>query len=152
LHAGFYDEHREFIGVDKLQLVASMNPSSTVGRHVLSTRFTAIVRLGFVDYPDGRELQTIYTSYLSGSIGLSSGLKLVDDKFRQPTAIAKLAQTLVEVHQSVCGKFNVDEYRHYLFTPRELTAWVAGLKRYSLADESLLEVVIHEAQRIYRDR
>ena len=29
-----------------------MNPSSTIGRHAISTRFTANVRVLFIDYPN----------------------------------------------------------------------------------------------------
>ena len=41
---GFYDENLEFLRLERVQIVCSMNAASTVGRHPLSTRFTAIVR------------------------------------------------------------------------------------------------------------
>ena len=44
---GFYDDRLEWVGLEKIQIVASMNPATTVGRHPLSTRFTAIVRVSF---------------------------------------------------------------------------------------------------------
>lgn len=63
-HRGFYDESLEFIHLDeKIQLVASMAPSSTVGRHELSTRFTANVRILFIEYPNAEELSLIYAEY-----------------------------------------------------------------------------------------
>lgn len=56
-HRGFYDENLEFVYLDeKIQIIASMNPASTIGRHELSTRFTAKVRILFLDYPSGEEL------------------------------------------------------------------------------------------------
>lgn len=51
-HRGYYDESLEFIYLDeKIQVVASMASSTTVGRHDLSSRFTANVRVLTVDYP-----------------------------------------------------------------------------------------------------
>jgi len=48
---GFYDLNLEWVGLDGVQIVASMNSTSSVGRHQLSSRFTSIVRIvsiGFV--------------------------------------------------------------------------------------------------------
>ena len=50
---GFYDFNLEWVGLDGVQIVASMNSTSSVGRHQLSSRFTSIVRIvsiGFVYY------------------------------------------------------------------------------------------------------
>ena len=41
---------------EKIQIVASMAPASTIGRHDLSTRFTANVRILYIDYPSKEEL------------------------------------------------------------------------------------------------
>lgn len=41
-------------------------------------------------------------------------------------------------------KFSVDEHRHYLLTPRDLTAWVKGLLRYELSSENILDCVAYE--------
>ena len=57
-HKGFYDENLEFVQLDdKIQIVASMNPASNIGRHEISSRFTANVRILFVDYPTVDSLQ-----------------------------------------------------------------------------------------------
>lgn len=55
------------------------------------------------------------------------------------------------------AKFTVDDYSHYLFTPRDLTNWVLGLLRYEVGVEDtsanqLLEVCAYEARRLIRDR
>ena len=56
-------------------------------------------------------------------------------------------------------KFTVDDYSHYLFTPRDLTKWVMGLLRYDLtasqnnaSSDHVLEVWAYEAHRLFRDR
>ena len=41
-----------------------MNPSNTLGRHKLSTRFTSIVRICSINYPNEEQLQLIYANYL----------------------------------------------------------------------------------------
>ena len=64
--------------------------------------------------------------------------------------------------------FTIDDYSHYVFTPRDLTSWVLGLMRYPLAQSAdsaagmgggahssprvLLEMWAYEACRLFRDR
>ncbi len=68
-HRGFYDDNLEFVYLDeKIQVVASMNPSSTIGRHTLASRFTANIRIIYIDYPTQEELGAVYTSYLTGML------------------------------------------------------------------------------------
>lgn len=52
----------------------------------------------------------------------------------------------------VCSTFSVNDQPHYQFTPRDLTQWVQGLKRYDLDSLRLPEAVAHEACRVFRDR
>ena len=59
----------------------------------------------------------------------------------------------------VRAKFSVDDYSHYLFTPRDLTNWILGLLRYNLDSGSgdrsaqhLLEIWAYEGKRLFRDR
>ena len=49
----------DFIELQNIQLVASMNPSTTVGRYPLSTRFTANARLAYVAYPEKEALFSV---------------------------------------------------------------------------------------------
>jgi len=41
-----------------------MNPSSTIGRHRISTRFTANVRICYMEYPSNEELVPVYSEFL----------------------------------------------------------------------------------------
>ena len=45
-----------------------MAPPSTIGRHSISTRFTANVRIHYVGYPKKEELLEIYIGYFKGSL------------------------------------------------------------------------------------
>lgn len=56
MHKGFYDDDLEFVQLEHIQIVASIAPASTLGRHRLSTRFTAIVRVCSISYPSSEEL------------------------------------------------------------------------------------------------
>ena len=37
-YSGFYDAENEWVGLDGIQIVASMNASTTLGRHKLTSR------------------------------------------------------------------------------------------------------------------
>jgi dynein heavy chain 2 len=52
-HKGFYDPiSLEFVHLDeKIQIVCSMLPSTSIGRHDITPRFTAITRILAVEYP-----------------------------------------------------------------------------------------------------
>ena len=56
MHKGFYDDDLEFVQLEHIQIVASIAPASTLGRHRLATRFTAIVRVCSISYPSSEEL------------------------------------------------------------------------------------------------
>jgi dynein heavy chain 2, cytosolic len=144
-YQGFYDG-LEFVSLERVQIVASMNPSSTVGRHALSPRFTAIVRIVSIDYPTRDELIHIYTIYLKNILRLP-GLG------NNTNSAPKLAACMVELFSTIKNKFTIDEYKHYLFTPRDITLWAVSLLRYEAKNPSqLYEVWGYEASRIFKDR
>ena len=99
---GFYDTNLEFLRLEKVQIVASMNAATTVGRHPLSSRFTAIVRIGVVDYPDTSELVNVYSAFLEPILA-SSFSGGINQKFLQTATQQKLAGTLVELYETVRG-------------------------------------------------
>ncbi|XP_075274100.1 cytoplasmic dynein 2 heavy chain 1 isoform X3 [Opisthocomus hoazin] len=155
-YQGFYDENLEWVGVENIQIVASMSAGGTLGRHKLTSRFTSIVRLCAIDYPERDQLQTIYSAYLEPV--LQKNLKSHPVWGSLPK-IYQLAGSMVQVYEQVRAKFTVDDHSHYLFTPRILTQWVLGLFRYDLAGGSLtqtadyvLEIVAYEARRLFRDK
>lgn len=90
---GFYNNELEFISLENIQIVASMNPSTTVGRNCLSTRFTAIVKILYMDYPSSDELLSIFTSYINGLESL--GIRNDNDSFNN------IGQTLLSYYVDV---------------------------------------------------
>ena len=145
---GFYDENLEFVYLERIQIIASMTPATVVGRHKLSCRFTANVCIAYIEDPPADELESIYALYLktilqhenygSGAMGNSS---------------KKIARFCVDTYENIKQKFSVDDHRHYLLTPKELTRWIMGIMRYEAQGaESLVEVLVYEAFRLFRDR
>ncbi|XP_071781183.2 cytoplasmic dynein 2 heavy chain 1 [Centroberyx gerrardi] len=154
-YQGFYDENLEWVGLENIQVVASMSAGGAVGRHTLTSRFSSIVRICTIDYPDREQLQTIYSAYLQPVLQHSLGSQAA---WASTGKTHQLAGSLVQVYEQVKAKFTVDDHNHYLFTPCILTQWVLSLLRYDLTaaqsnvTDSVLEVVAYEARRLFRDR
>mmetsp|Transcript_33539 Transcript_33539/g.74227 ORF Transcript_33539/g.74227 Transcript_33539/m.74227 type:complete len:2007 (+) Transcript_33539:3-6023(+) len=139
-HNGYYDENLEFIHIERIQIIASMNPASTVGRHALSTRFTARARIMYMSYPEKESLMTIYTQMAQKCLSGGS------------VSPQNLARAMLDVYTQVYDAFTVNDYPHYQFTPRDVTHWVKGLTRYAVDGLNMMEAVAYEGNRIFRDR
>uniref|UniRef100_A0A7M5UV62 Cytoplasmic dynein 2 heavy chain 1 n=1 Tax=Clytia hemisphaerica TaxID=252671 RepID=A0A7M5UV62_9CNID len=152
---GFYDFNLEWVGLDGVQIVASMNSTSSVGRHQLSSRFTSIVRIVSIGYPTKSQLETIYTEYLKGL--LKEGYQ-THSIWGNEKNLKQLAKSTVQIYDFVKSKFTVDDYPHYIFTPRDVTMWILALLRYDIADssgdsaEALLKVWAYHAKKLFGDR
>ncbi|XP_057314672.1 cytoplasmic dynein 2 heavy chain 1-like isoform X2 [Hydractinia symbiolongicarpus] len=152
---GFYDFNLEWVGLDGVQIVASMNSSSSLGRHQLSSRFTSIVRICSIGYPNKTELETIYTEYLKALLQDSYKSHAIWGSERN---LKQLSKSTIQIYEQVRGKFTVDDYPHYIFTPRDVTQWVLGLLRYDISDstgdtaEGLLKIWAYQAKRLFSDR
>uniref|UniRef100_A0A3Q3WZD5 Cytoplasmic dynein 2 heavy chain 1 n=1 Tax=Mola mola TaxID=94237 RepID=A0A3Q3WZD5_MOLML len=154
-YKGFYDENLEWVSLENIQVVASMSTGGAVGSHLLTSRFSSIVRMCTIDYPDREQLQTIYSSYLEPVLQHSLGSQA---SWASTGKTHQLSGSLVQLYEQVKAKFTVDDHSHYLFTPCILTEWVLSLLRYDLTaaqsnvTDSVLEVVAYEARRLFRDR
>ncbi|XP_074649972.1 cytoplasmic dynein 2 heavy chain 1-like [Tubulanus polymorphus] len=153
---GFYDSNLEWVGLEGVQIVASMNAGSTLGKHKLTTRFTSIVRIASIGYPDRDQLQAIYGAYLTPVLHRHLSNHHI---WGNPAKVHALAGSMVQVYEQLRTKFTVDDYSHYLFTPRDLTQWVLSFLRYDLTGgrddnsaDHLIEIWAYEARRLFRDR
>jgi len=61
------------------------------------------------------------STYIEYSRAMLLGSKLKLDKQSATTLAKKIATLLIEFYAGLSSKFNVDEHRHYSFTPRNLT-------------------------------
>eukprot|EP00049_Salpingoeca_infusionum_P001770 m.50835 g.50835 ORF g.50835 m.50835 type:complete len:4155 (+) comp11193_c0_seq1:125-12589(+) len=154
-YRGFYDSNLEWVGIQNVQIVASMNPSSTLGRHKLSNRFTSNVRILYVEYPTTAQLQEVYTSLLTPVLeeclrSAEGGSRTDAAKWTTATNVARLAGSMITIFDQVRTKFSRDSHGHYLFTPAYLTEWVTSLLRYNLQSINLLDAVADSANRRFR--
>ncbi|CAI9737451.1 cytoplasmic dynein 2 heavy chain 1-like isoform X1 [Octopus vulgaris] len=153
---GFYNSSLEWVGLESVQIVASMNAGTSLGRHKLSTRFTSIVRICSISYPDHEQLKSVYMAYLSSILHQRLPSHPI---WSNPSKIHSLAGSMVQLYEQLQAQFSVDDYSHYLFTPCDLTQWILNLLRYDLRDtassnssEHILEIWAYEASRLFRDR
>ncbi|KAJ3309792.1 Cytoplasmic dynein 2 heavy chain 1 [Boothiomyces sp. JEL0838] len=151
-YKGFFDSSLEWISIENIQIVASMNPSSAVGRNKLSTRFTSTVRLCYISYTDRDQLQSIYKIFLEPIIEHCSPNHRV---WSIPKNISKLASTIVNIYEQTVQKFTVDMYSHYTFTPRDISRILLSLVRYVYSgndEKEIIDILAYEAQRLFQDR
>ncbi|KAH9247140.1 hypothetical protein BASA81_015283 [Batrachochytrium salamandrivorans] len=149
---GFYDADLEWIHIENIQIVASMNPSTTIGRHKLSVRFTSSIRLCYISYTDREQLHSIYRIFLSPILESCFPNHQV---WSSPKNISRLASTIVGIFEQTVQQFTVDMFSHYLFTPRDLSRLIWSLDRFIYEkqdDHELIEVVAYEFQRLIQDR
>lgn len=64
-YQGFYNSKLDWIGIDNIQVVGSMSPSTTMGRTPLSTRLSSNMRVLFMDHMEKEQLQSVYNAYLT---------------------------------------------------------------------------------------
>ena len=76
-----------------------MNPTNTLGRHKLSTRFTSIVRICSINYPTEDQLQIIYANYLQSILQQQLSNHKV---WSSQGKIHQLALSMIHVYNAVC--------------------------------------------------
>lgn len=74
-YRGFYDESLQWISLENVGIVCTMNPPTSVGRFPLAPRFTATVRVVSINYAKKDELRGIYTSFLDSVVHLDNTLR-----------------------------------------------------------------------------
>jgi len=121
MHNGFYDDDLEFVQLEHIQIIASIAPASTLGRHRLATRFTANVRVCAISYPSMEELQEIYTQIVGAALTYPNYQNVAQ---KANVLSGKVAEAMVDVYSNMRQKFSVDDHEHYLFSPQDLTRWI----------------------------
>ena len=54
---GYFDTNLEWIGLENVQILGSMCPATAMGRHALTTRFSAITRIATISYPQRAQVR-----------------------------------------------------------------------------------------------
>ena len=68
MHNGYFDDDLEFVQLERVQIVSSMAPASTLGRHPLATRLTANLRVCAISYPTMEELIEVYSLMVGAAL------------------------------------------------------------------------------------
>ncbi|CUG87914.1 dynein heavy chain, putative [Bodo saltans] len=144
LYQGFYDSDLEWVTVERLQIVGSMNPPGSMGRFPVAPRFIAIVSVLTISYPTKEALQTIYSDFFNIMLQ-GSAVSGIAGK-----SAADIARAMTTVYETVIKRYTVDDASHYIFNPRDLTNWALNVCNYSGAEMS--EVLAYEGRRIFMDR
>ncbi|VDM42915.1 unnamed protein product [Toxocara canis] len=146
-YRGYYDEKLEWIGLENIQLVASISLVDGAGRHQLATRFTSLMRICNVDYPSEQSLISIYSAFLT---------PILQESIQSAARIDSIANIMTQIFEQVRSSFKQTEKAHYTFTPKDLTNWSVALMRYDLTGENAIDnlnkYVLYEGQRIFQDR
>ncbi|GLH06946.1 Dynein heavy chain, cytoplasmic, partial [Gryllus bimaculatus] len=153
-YGGFYDANLEWVGLEHVQIVGSLAGGNTMGRHPLTPRFTSIMRIYTVGYPEKEQLKIIYGHCLAGVLQTCLPHHSI---WGSASKVSLLAGSMIKIYDEVKNIFSQVVQNHYLFTPRVLTAWCLALQRYEIpthekSADALLEVVVYEAQRLFRDK
>lgn len=77
-------------------------------------------------YADREQLQTIYGAYLKPILHKQIPGHPV---WGNEAKVHAMACSMVQMYEQLKEAFSVDDYGHYLFTPRDLTQWVLSLLR-----------------------
>lgn len=145
LYNGFYDDDLEWVIVEKLQIVGSMNPPGSMGRYPVAPRFLSITSVLSLSYPSKESLQLIYTEFLSIMMQ-SKRLQLS----LPGKGAADVARVMITVFDIISTRCTVDVASHYIFNPRDLTKWALNLLNYS--NDDVVEGIAYEGRRIFVDR
>ncbi|XP_015834463.1 cytoplasmic dynein 2 heavy chain 1 [Tribolium castaneum] len=143
-YKAFFDSNLELVGYEGITIVGSLSITTT-----LSTRFTSIVHNYNISLPDQEDLAIILVAYLTVVVKESLGA--------WPKAkIVKLAATMIAIYDKIRSIFLITSYKHYDFSPHDLTNWCSSILRYkdtlSESENSLLEVVYYEALKQFGDK
>ncbi|KAF5224389.1 Cytoplasmic dynein 2 heavy chain (DYNC2H1) [Trypanosoma cruzi] len=145
LYSGFYDTDLEWITVERVQIVGSMNPPGSMGRYPVAPRFLAIVSVLCMSYPSRESMQIIYSEFFNIMI---QSHKL---KFELPgKGAADIARIMTIVYETIAIRCTVDVSSHYIFTPRDVTKWALNLLNYNSVD--IPDAIGYEGRRIFIDR
>lgn len=110
---GFYDDNLEFVNLENIQIVGSMNPTNTLGRHKLSTRFTSIVRICSINYPNEDQLQIIYANYLQSILQQQLSNHKV---WSSHNKVHQLAVSMIHVYNEVGWSASLKSKRNVFFS------------------------------------
>ena len=106
-----------------------------------------ILAFSLYSYPSPEQLEVVYNQFLTSVIQHQLPGHSMWGAARSSLA---LASSMVGLYSKLKERFTVDHHAHYIFTPRDLTAWTLALLRHDLtADDSKEHVLqVHERSKL----
>jgi dynein heavy chain 2 len=147
LYGGYYDSDLEWVGIERVQLVGSLNPVVSAGRFPVAPRLLSIVNIVSMGYPQKDSLLHVYAAY---SNAVLKSPQYADG--RDYDHGRELAQFVINVFDKITARFGGEEHAHCIFCPRDVTNWISSPLRYSVQNSSLPAIMSYEASRIFADR
>ena len=144
---GFYDETRDFVGIERVTIVMSAAPvpggGAGVGRAIIHPRLAAAVHILSVPSPEPAELASIADALLMRTIMRAA--PVADSRFDGAAAVkntATLARTIVDVWSATALAIARGDVRAAVPpSPHDVRAIVGALKLYALGGEPSLTTV-----------
>lgn len=142
-HHGFWSgSPPEWVTAEGLQVVAACNPSEDAGRHVLPPRFLRHCNIVRVEQPDDSDLHVIYSAFVA------SLLSHIHPQLEEKTE--SLTGAMIDFFSANKEQFAPigagPAEPHYVYSPRELSRWIRGMKHILQLEKSSPEDVISGAR------
>ena len=130
-----------------------MNPSSDLGRHELSSRLTANMRILRIDFPSLEDMKTVLKETVSVVLGHSRSEYVLGLVKSRPQTVDSVAGFLFELFTFVKENFNSTSHHHYHFTPKNINSILENLLSYEIDNEEDLTVCLAEECKVmFRNR
>ena len=158
---GFYHSTLEWISLNSVQIIATLNPTLTMGRYNVSTRLTSILRICYLHSPEQDDLKIVIETFLRCIFrSVPSEFPSFDflSNWGTTAHIHSLADSMVTVYNEVSRNFTFGQLPYIRFTPKLLSEWAQQFSLYIsssegiASEEELLRVFRYEAERIFRDK
>lgn len=167
-HNGFWHgSPGNWVTVEGLQVVAACNPEEDAGRHSISHRFLKSCHVVRVELPTSDDLKIIYGAFVQALLS-----KVHHDLVSKASTVTS---AMVEFFTENRKRFSPDQrgplQSHYIYSPRELSRWIRGMKLLLNVDSRKSQTVLggsvaysqrmwdlvisafsYEARRIFCDR
>ena len=137
-----------FVQLERIQFVGACNPPTDPGRVPLDLRFLRHCPVVYVDYPSAESYKQIYGTFNRALMKLHPDLRGYADP---------LTDAMVDFFMQTQRRFTADMQPFYIYSPREMTRWIKGIKEAiqpldTLSVEGLVRLWAHEALRLFQDR
>ncbi|PIC50086.1 hypothetical protein B9Z55_000113 [Caenorhabditis nigoni] len=140
-YQGFFDHNLEWVSIENIQFVGSMNPLGDGASTNISNRLFSLLRCISLNNTDTSQLTSIYRTYLT---------PILEDVGERNSET--IASRMVDVYTKVQQSFKPADSIVFQFSPRDLTNWVVSLLRHELDQGKLEGVICFEGKRIFADR